>query len=172
MIMATGIWRRAIAAVAFALWVFPAMAEDNTFEAAIAAYELDQFESARRGFEQLAERGHAGAETMLGVMYFNGEGVEADAAFAAIWFYKASRKGDAHAQLALGSLHIRGVGVSQNLSKAYKWLALAEARSDGDVKAEARRLKQEIQGLMSEDQLRDARDEVKSWRPIVSADLN
>lgn len=146
-----------------------APAADGDFADAMTKYDAEEFETAHDEFERLAERGHSGAETMLGVMYFNGEGVGADPAFAAIWFFKAARKGNPNAQLAFGSLHIRGIGVSQSLVKAHKWLALAEARSEGEVKREAARLRKEIEALMTEDELGRARATAQSWRPVVAS---
>jgi hypothetical protein len=116
----------------------------------------------------LAKGGHSGAETMLGVMYFAGQGVDQNQSFAAIWFYKASRKGNPNAHLAFGSLHIRGLGVLQNLSKAYKWLILAAERGEGAVASEAQRLLDEIGALMSDEQRSRAIAEANAWRPIIS----
>lgn len=158
------------AALAVFLALTPAApAADGDFADAMAKYDAEEFEGARAYFERLAERGHSGAETMLGVMYFNGQGIEADPAFAAIWFFKAARKGNPNAQLAFGSLHIRGIGVSQSLVKAHKWLALAEARSEGEVTGEAARLRKEIEALMTAEELARARANAQSWRPVVAS---
>lgn len=158
------------AALAVFLALTPAAkAADGDFEDAMADYDAEQFDAARGHLERLAERGHSGAETMLGVMYFNGQGVKADPAFAAIWFFKAARKGNPNAQLAFGSLHIRGIGVGQSLVKAHKWLFLAETRSEGEVKGEAARLRTEIEALMTEDEIARARANAQSWRPVVAS---
>ncbi len=146
----------------------PGDAAAGELEDAVVAYQAGDYASAHPVFMELARAGHSGAETMLGVMYFGGQGVEQNPSFAAIWFYKACRKGNPNAHLAFGSLHIRGIGVLQNLSKAYKWLVLAAERGEGAVASEARRLLAEIGALMSEEQRRRALAEAEAWRPIIA----
>ncbi|MCH8862190.1 MAG: sel1 repeat family protein [Proteobacteria bacterium] len=142
-------------------------ASAGEFEDAVVAYQASDYAAAYPAFMDMASAGHSGAETMLGVMYFGGQGVERNESFAAIWFFKASRKGNPNAHLAFGSLHIRGVGVLQNLSKAYKWLLLAAERGEGAVASEANRLLTEIGTLMSDAQRQRAIAEAKAWRPII-----
>lgn len=156
-----------VVGIAIGLAGSSADASADEFEDAVVAYQASDYAAAYPVFMGLAGGGHSGAETMLGVMYFGGQGVEKNESFASIWFYKASRKGNPNAQLAFGSLHIRGIGVLQNLSKAYKWLILASERGEGAVASEARRLLDEIGALMSEEQRRRAISEARSWRPIV-----
>ncbi len=74
-----------------------------------------KFNPAHREFLSLAERGHAGAEFMLGAMRFYGKGVQRNDALAAVWFHKSAIKGNPSGQLAFGSLHIRGLGVKGRL---------------------------------------------------------
>jgi TPR repeat protein len=45
-----------------------------------------------------AEQGYAGAQTNLGVMYANGEGVARDRDRAIVWFRRAAAQGDRIAQ--------------------------------------------------------------------------
>lgn len=142
----------------------------DKFEDAVAVYQAGDYAAAYPVFMDMAAAGHSGAETMLGVMYFSGQGVEKNESFAAIWFFKASQKGNANAHLAFGSLHIRGVGVLQNLSKAYKWLLLAAERGEGAVASEANRLLVEIGTLMSDAQRERAIAEAKAWRPVILPD--
>ena len=142
----------------------------DPFTDAVDAYDAGRFDAAIEVFRALAETGHTGAETMLGVMYFNGQGVERDTGFAAIWCYKASRKGNPNAQLAFGSLHIHGVGVRQDLAKAYKWLSLAGERAEGRVAEEAGRLRSEVGGLLSADERAGVEREVREWRPAIKMD--
>ena len=98
------------------------------FKNAVVAYDRGQFDSALHEFRAMAETGHAGAEFMLGAIYFYGKGVQPDHTIAAIWFHKSAIKGNASAQLAFGSLHIRGLGVQQDLIEAYRWLTNRRGR--------------------------------------------
>src|SRR5688572_26351017 len=109
------------AAVLVCIAALPGLAH-ATYEDGLTAYEEGRFDYALREFRTLAHRGHPGAEFMLGVMHFNGFGVDRDEVVAAIYFRQAAEQGDPGAQLAFGSLHIRGIGVFQNLIEARKWL--------------------------------------------------
>jgi hypothetical protein len=76
-------------------------------------------------YERGAERGHAGAQTMLGYLYYRGEGVEKDYGKAFEWYKEAALQGHAGSQASLGYLYGEGHGVERNLKQAYAWSTLA-----------------------------------------------
>ena len=57
-----------------------------------------------------ADAGDAEAQTNLGAMYAQGEGVPQDDAAAVAWFRKAAEQGHAIAQFVLRFMHERGRG--------------------------------------------------------------
>lgn len=118
------------------------------YETAVVDYDQGRFDDALAGFSALAERGHPGAEFMLGAMYFYGKGVPKNDKFAAIWFHKAAVKGNANGQLAFGSLYIRGVGVQQDLVRAYAWLSIAAGAKVAGLQQQAITLRDEAARLM------------------------
>ena len=59
------------------------------------------------------------------MMYYNGEGIEADPKQAARWFTQAATQGDTTAQYNLACLHYSGTGVPQDTAVACKWLQTA-----------------------------------------------
>ena len=71
--------------------------------AAGAAYGQRDYAAALRLCRSLAEQGDAKAQSALGFMYTNGEGVQKDYAASAKWYRKAAEQGYARAQSALGS---------------------------------------------------------------------
>jgi len=127
------------------------------FNNAVIAYDMGKYRVARKNFLTLAEKGHAGAEFMLGVMRFYGRGVKANDALSAIWFYKSAIKGNPTGQLALGSLHIRGLGVRQDLVRAYGWLSLAANQAIPGLQQKAIALRDKIANLMNSEEIEDAR---------------
>ncbi len=135
------------------LWPLPARAD---FTNAVVAYDQGSFNPARREFLDLAQHGHAGAEFMLGAMYFYGKGVQRNDAIAAIWFHKAAIKGNPSGQLAFGSLHIRGLGVRQDLVKAYGWLTVAANHAIPGLQQQAISLRDEAARLMEPSEISDA----------------
>ena len=126
------------------------------FNDAVVAYDHGKFDPARGAFTELAQRGHAGAEFMLGAMYFYGKGVQRNDAIAAVWFHKAAIEGNASGQLAFGSLHIRGLGVRQNLVKAYGWLTVAANHGIPGLQQQAIALRDEAARLMRPVEIADA----------------
>ena len=129
------------------------------------AYEVGRYNKALLEFQPLVEKGHAGAEFMTGVMYFQGVGVARDRKIAAIWFHKAAIKGHAGAQLAFGSIHIRGVGVFQDLVQAYKWLSLAADSKVPGLQQQAASLRGDAEKLMTPEEVSRAVASARGFTP-------
>jgi len=161
---------RVAAGLALALWLAlvpgPARAD---YQSAVLAYETGDFRGALKEFRRLASHGHAGAEFMLGAMYFYGKGVRRNDPVAAIWFQKAAVKGNANAMLAFGSIYFRGLGVRQDLVQAYMWLDLASTVSEHpDLRQQAVQLRHEAARLMQPAEVERAQANADAWRPTIS----
>jgi TPR repeat protein len=154
-----------IALIALAFCAAPTLSLAGYSEG-VEAYETGHFDRAISEFQTLVEKGHAGAEFMTGVMYFQGRGVVQNRKLAAIWFHKAANKGHAGAQLAFGSVHIRGVGVYQDLIQAYKWLTLAADSKVPGLQQQAAMLRGDAEKLMSPEEIGNALSAVRSFSPI------
>ena len=74
---------------------------------------------------QPAEQGDVEAQTNLGWMYDNGQGVPQDYKEAVRWYTKAAEQGDAEAQTNLGWMYRNGDGVPQDEKEAARWFRLA-----------------------------------------------
>jgi uncharacterized protein len=136
------------------------------YDTGVAAFDRGDFAKALKELRPLTERGHAGAEFMLGAMYFYGKGVPGDPGTAAVWFAKAARQGNASAQLAFGSLHIRGIGVKQDLVKAHMWLSLAATSDLPGLAQQATLLREDAARLMTPEERETARRLAQGWRPV------
>jgi len=75
------------------------------------AYLADDYETVLREARPLAEEGNAGAQTLLGNLYRNGDGVQQDYEKAISWYMKAYRQGEIVADYWLKQLHIEGYGM-------------------------------------------------------------
>ena len=153
-------------ALAATLLAGPTRAAD--YQAGVLAYDRGDFPRALAEFRPLCERGNAGAEFMLGAMYFYGKGVPADPSVAAVWFFKAARQGNASAQLAFGSLHIRGLGVKQDLVRAQMWLSLAADSDIPELAQQAVILRDEAARLTTQEERDLAHQMAQGWRPQKS----
>jgi len=102
---------------------------------AYAAYQQSDYTSALRLFRPLAEQGNARAQTLLGLMYEDGQGVPKDFAQSAKWYRHAAEQDFAMAQNNLGLMYLNGEGVPKDPALAAKWyrraadLGLAEAQT-------------------------------------------
>lgn len=136
--------------------------------AALTAYDAERFDEARRQFGVLADHGSAIAETMLGVMYARGRGVDADPATAVAYFYRAANRGYAPAQLALSDALARGAGTPRSVEQAYFWARLAASRGDAAITetaaAQAARLGRGLSAKLRAEMDR----QLRSWRPWVA----
>jgi uncharacterized protein len=74
-----------------------------------------------REITPLAQKGDAEAQSILGTMYANGQGVPLNYEKAVEWIRKAAEQGFAEAQYNLGVMYDRGFGVLQNFTEAAKW---------------------------------------------------
>ena len=78
----------------------------------------------------------ASAQFQLGLMYFNGQGVQQDDSKAVEWHTKAAEQGYADAQYNLGVMYANGRGVPQDFDKAVEWYT--KAAGQGDAYAQER----------------------------------
>jgi TPR repeat protein len=77
-------------------------------------YSKGEHEEAADLYRKAAEQGHASAQSNLGYMYDNGEGVPEDDVEAVKWFRKAADQGNASAQYYLGVMYANGRGVPED----------------------------------------------------------
>lgn len=94
-------------------------------EDAKSAYEKEDYSTALRLWQALADAGNPQAQTGLASMYFAGDGVPQDYAEAVKWYRRAADQGDAAAQNSLGLMYAKGQGVRQDYVVAVMWYRIA-----------------------------------------------
>ena len=80
------------------------------FEGASAAYKNGDYATAARLLRPLAEQGYVPAQSLLGVLYDQGQGVQQDYVEAMKWYRLAADQGYAPAQNSVGVLYAKGEG--------------------------------------------------------------
>ena len=95
------------------------------FEDGLAAYNRRDYKTAFAMFTKAANKGEAGAQTLLGFMYAEGQSVPQDYNHAVSWYRKAADQGDAVAQHNLGWAYANGRGVAQDYNQALSWFRKA-----------------------------------------------
>ena len=117
------------------------------------------FLEAVRWYHHAAEQGHADAQSNLGVMYHRGEEVPQDNLKAVMWYHRAAEQGHAFAQSNLGVMYAKGAGVPQDYARAHMWFNIAASSGKGyarEIRAQARKMKSEVEKKMSPAQIIEA----------------
>ena len=113
----------------------PALAQDDktelvdalqdSYKAAVEAYQDEDYESSLSKFKPVAEAGSSNAQYMMGRHYYFGTGVEQDYAKAAQWYEKAAAQGHMDSQFNLGVIYRDGLGTDQAYDEAYSYFKAA-----------------------------------------------
>ncbi|HIF02438.1 MAG TPA: sel1 repeat family protein [Nitrospinaceae bacterium] len=91
----------------------------------IEAYERKKnYKEAHKLLLPLAEQGNATAQHYLGLMYYNGEGVQQDYKESVRLYRLSAEQGHAGAQHYLGAMYEEGQGVQQDYEETECWLPM------------------------------------------------
>jgi uncharacterized protein len=105
----------------------------DPYDDAVSAFQRKDYTQAARLFLPFAEQGDVLAQSSLGTMYKNGQGVPQDYEEALKWYRLAAAQGDALAQTDLGTMYKNGQGVPQDYEEAVEWYRLAAAQGNEDA---------------------------------------
>jgi uncharacterized protein len=105
----------------------------SSFAEGKAAYDRKDYAEALRVWRPLAEQGNVRAQTNLGNMYLQGQGVSKDPEQAGVWFRRAADLGHASAQYFLGELYSMGEGVPADDAQAFTWLRRAAEQGHAEA---------------------------------------
>ena len=137
---------------------------------AAAAYERKDMATAARLWKAWAGKGNAEARTLLGAMYWSGEGVPRDHKEAARLYLLAANQGYARAQNDIGFMLGFGEGIPPHDDiEAYKWLTLAINGYTGrnqDRLDQARKDLATLAKRMNPAQITEAERRAKAWKAV------
>jgi TPR repeat protein len=105
------------------------------FDKGLKAARMGDYAAALKEWTPLAEKGHSGAQSNLGVFYDRGQGVKRDFEKAIKWYTLAAKQGDAAAQFNLGLMFENGRGVPADNVVAVNWYR--SAAEQGHVHAQS-----------------------------------
>ena len=100
-------------------------AASQHLDAARAAYEREEYDTAFKLYAPAAQSANAEAQYRLGLMYKFGWGAERDLKAAATWLRRAADQQHAEAQAELGVLYKLGRGVKEDAAEAARWFRRA-----------------------------------------------
>jgi TPR repeat protein len=151
---------------------FPPAAQtlEADMRAAAAAYERKDMATAVRIWKVWAGRGNAEARTLLGAMYWSGDGVPRNHKEAARLYLEAAKQGYARAQNDIGFMLGFGEGIPPpDDVEAYKWLSLAIANytaKNQDRLDQARKDLAALAKRMTAAQIAEAERRAKAFKPV------
>jgi uncharacterized protein len=168
-----GLMKMIVAALASLLLLSSALTAQTLeadMRAAAAAYERKDMATAARLWKAWAGKGNAEARTLLGAMYWSGEGVSRDHKEAARLYLLAANQGYARAQNDIGFMLGFGEGIPPHDDiEAYKWLTLAingyTARNQ-DRLDQARKDLATLAKRMNPAQITEAERRAKAWKAV------
>lgn len=105
---------------------------------ALEAQERGDFETARKEFQELANKGDDKAMISLALMYHTGEGMKQDYDKAMDWYLKAFSKRNGDALNNIGVMYRDGLGVSTNSKIAYLLFLAVHMESLGSESTQIR----------------------------------
>ncbi len=94
-------------------------------EAAYAADQKGDFATAMKLYQTAAAGGSAYGMYSVGLMYFDGKGVDRSYVNAMKWYKQGAEKGYPQAQHAMGSMYEQGQGVKRDIAEAAKWYTMS-----------------------------------------------
>ena len=127
------------------------------------AYQTAVFAQQRAEWEALAEQGDSKAQRQLGMMYYLGQGMDADYDAAYAWLDKAAAQGDDIAQLTLGVMHVEGQGVESDKVAAHMWFSLSLQQGNPSAQIRLDRLLAE----MTDEEIAEAEQRAQDWTPSI-----
>ena len=98
---------------------------EEQYEIGLSYFNKGNFKESIKWFTKAAEANYPDAQSTLGYMYLNGEGVAVNKFEAADWLKKAAENGDVAAQHVLGLMYRDGDGFIRDKSEAKKWFERA-----------------------------------------------
>jgi TPR repeat protein len=134
------------------------------FQAGVKAHDREDYATALREWQPLAEQGDALAQYSLGMLYRKGRGVPQDDAQARKWYGKAAAQGLAKAQFSLGTLYFNGEGGPKDYPQALKWFR--QAADQGEALAQTKI------GIMYDDGEGVPQDKVQAYKWFSLAATN
>jgi len=105
--------------------VFAHAAWSGDYEDGVAAFERRDYATAFTKFRSAAQQGNARAQTIVGMMYNEGQGIAQDYTEAVGWYRLAAHQGQPDAQYNLALKYDKGEGVAQDYQEAVRWYRLA-----------------------------------------------
>jgi hypothetical protein len=105
------------------------------FDLGFRLWEEKNYAESAKWLRKAADQGNPSAQTLLGMLYADGNGVAQSDFEAAKWYSKAAKGGDAYAQFFLAEAYSEGRGVSKDQEEAARLMKEAAAKDNSHAQA-------------------------------------
>ena len=143
-------WARLLGLLAFAVMTLTACATGEELE---------------KEYTAKAKAGDVEAQYQLGLMYFEGNGVDQSEKKGEFWIRKAAEQGHPRAQNDIGTMYANGVVVRKNMVEAIKWLTLSAKQGFGP----GIRYMKDLEETLPREQIEKAKALAEAWKPTPPA---
>jgi hypothetical protein len=141
--------------------------------AAWQAYLDGEYAVAVPVFRPLAELGHPIGQWLMGIMYYQGQGVPKDMGRAFDLFKRAAEQGYFRAFAPLAKMYEAGEGTPKDLGRAYGWYNIAIAKlPNSKERNDLIRLREMVAAQMTRAQIEAAQKTANAFvpKPVVPPD--
>ncbi len=107
--------------------------KDEYYKNGLAAHQKKNYQTALDWLNKAAELNHAESQTLLGDMYYTGQGVTQNDVLALSWYKKAAENNSQKAQVYIGTMYEQGSAVKQNYQKAIEWYNKAAQQKNAEA---------------------------------------
>lgn len=147
---------------------------ENRDNIASKYYNEEKYAKAAEWYRKAAELGLADAQNHLGVMYYDGKGLERDYDEAVKWIRKAANQSHNWGEYNMGTVYEYGQGVAKDYKKAMEWYKKAIDHGNEEAKERlevVKRLEAERQKELAAEEKRIKEENRKKWEESRIASL-
>ena len=128
------------------------------YDDAVSAFLRKDYTQAAQLFRPFAEQGDVLAQSSLGTMYKNGQGVPQDYEKAVEWYRLAAGQGDEDAQIGLGLIYGNAYSGVLDFVRAHMWFNLAATTLSGEARKNAMKMRDTVASQLTAAQIEEAQE--------------
>jgi len=106
----------------------------DSYDDAVTAFQCEAYTQAAQLFRPFAEKGDVLAQSGLGTVYKNGQGMPQDYEEAVEWYRLAAAQGNEDASIGLGLIYGNAYSGVLDFVRAHMWFNLAATTFSGEAR--------------------------------------
>lgn len=123
----------ALCVILYSISIVKEKITESILRQGIEAFDEHRFEDAFNFLQYPASRGKSEAQFLLGMCYYNGDGVKKDLSEAVKMFRRAAEQNNLQAQFKMGVCYLDGTGVNAREDEALYWLQKSAEQGNNEA---------------------------------------